>query len=58
MSLKIHGSPDNSNVYVRADITGWLDNSEQRDLISWFWKNRQDLVQEIACKDCQATKVL
>jgi len=57
MSLKIHGSRNNPDVYLETDITGWLGKGEQRELISWFWKNEPELVREIVCKDCPSKKV-
>jgi phage-related protein len=57
MSLKIHGNPNDSDIYIGTDITGWLNESEQRKLIQFFWKERPDIIQDVACKDCKEKKV-
>ena len=30
----------------------WLDESNQREILSWFWKHKPEMVREIVCENC------
>jgi hypothetical protein len=32
--------------------SNWLNESEQRELISYLWKEKPNLIREIICENC------
>lgn len=39
-------------IIILKQESNWLDESEQRELISYLWKNKPDMIRDIVCENC------
>ena len=48
----LHIQESKDEIIILNRRSNWLDESEQRELIVWFCKNKPELIREIFCEDC------
>ncbi len=52
IEMQIQSDGEEIIILKTGDKSNWLSEDQQRQLISWFWKNKTEMVREIVCENC------
>lgn len=52
MTVRIQTSGKEIIILKSTPYSYWLDESEQREAILWFKKNKPEILRDIMCEEC------